>query len=297
MAAGLSLLWTAFAHAALVTLVLSEAGKPYQETADALRQELEQGPGDWQVKVQPLAERQGPGREDLVIPLGLKALQGVLAESATTPVWTLLVPRQTFEQMAAQPAGKRRPLSALYLDQPLSRHFQMLKAALPNARRVGVLLGPSSAGLSDALSSAASTARLEVASEGIGKVEEVIPALNKFRGQADVLLLLPDPLVLSRGSLQTLLLHTYQLRLPVAAYSIQLIEAGAMLALYASPEQIGSEAASRLRKVQTGGGIRLPAPDFSEGYDVAVNRSVAVSLGVQVPLKERVRLRMERASE
>jgi ABC-type uncharacterized transport system substrate-binding protein len=288
-------LWPWFAQAATsVTVLLGEPTGIYQDVAQALVRELEQPPEGWRVRVQVLAERKGPGHEDLVIPLGLKALQAVLSESATTPVWSLLVPRQTFEQMAAQPAGRRRPLSALYLDQPLSRHVQMLKAALPSAKRVGVLLGPTSASQEAALRSAASAARLEVLGELIRQPEDLSPALAKFRGQADVLLLLPDPVVLNRGSLQTLLLQTYQLRLPVAAYSIQLIEAGAMLALYASPSQIGAEAGARLRKAQTGGGVRLPAADFPDSFDVAVNRSVAVSLGIQVPLKENLSLRMER---
>lgn len=291
------LLCTWFVQAApSITIVLPEQTGIHQEVANSLARELEQGPGEWQVRLQPLVGRRGPGHEDLVIPLGLKALQAVLAEPAATPVWSLLVPRQTFEQIAAQAAGKRRPLSALYLDQPLPRHLQMLKAALPTAKRVGVLLGPTSASLEDALRSAADAARLEVLSELVRQPEDLSPALAKFRGQADVLLLLPDPVVVNRGSLQTLLLQTYQLRLPVAAYSIPLIEAGAMLGLYAPPGQIGKEAGARLRGAQKGGDIRLPPPDYPDSFEVAVNRSVAVSLGIQVPLKERVRERMERVA-
>lgn len=289
---GLLCTWLAQA-APSVTVLLTEPAGIYQEVAHSLARELEQGPEGWQVRLQSLAERKGPAHEDLVIPLGLKALQAVLAEPAHTPVWSLLVPRQSFEQLAAQPAGKRRPLSALYLDQPLSRHIQMLKTALPAVKRVGVLLGPSSAALAAPLRAATRVAGLELISEDIQQAGELIPTLDKLRGQADVLLLLPDPVVLNRGSLQAFLLHTYRSRLPVAAYSTQLIEAGAMLALYASPGQIGTEAGARLRKAFDGSQLGLPPPDYPESYEVSVNRSVAVSLGIQVPLSERVRVRMQ----
>jgi len=292
---GLLLPWTTGAFAATeVALVLSDSTAIYQEVAQALSMGLETDKRGWRVRIQPMAERKGPGGEDLVIPLGLKALQGVLAEPASTPVWSLLVPRLTFEKIAA---AHQRPLSALYLDQPLSRHIQMLKAALPASKRLGVLLGPSSSALAEPLRMAASAARLEVVSEQIQRTEDLIPALDKFQGQADVLLLLPDPVVLNHGTLRTLLLHTYRLRLPVAAYSIQLIEAGALLALYASPSQIGAEAGSRLRKAQNGGALRLPPPDYPDSYDVAVNRSVAVSMDIRVPVSERVRTRMEAGVE
>lgn len=290
------LAWTPALQAARqVTLVLSDNTPLYQEAAQALSEELEGDKRVWRVNVQSLAERRRAEPEDLVIPLGLKALRAVLAEPASTPVWSLLVPRQSFEQLAATTSsGRPRALSALYLDQPLARHLAMLQAALPGMKRLGVLFGPTSSALAAPLKEAAAAARIEVLDEAISRTGELIPTLDRLRGEIDALILLPDPVVLNRATLQALLLHTYHLRLPVAAYSTQLIEAGAMLALFTSPEQIGREAGRILRALPNDGNLVPPAADYPESFEVAVNRSVALSLDIRVPTSDVVRQRMTR---
>lgn len=303
--ATLILVWLMLSRAAgasaatVVTLVLSDSTPLYADAAQAMSAELTADERAWQVRVQPLSERKRSDSEDLVVPLGLNALRSVLAEPANTPVWSLLVPRLSFEQVASahlssQSASRRRPVSALYLDQPLSRQIQMLQTALPRAKRLGVLLGPTSAALLEPLRSAAGEARLDVVSEDVRQAGDLIPALGQLRGRVDALLMLPDPVVMNRGTLRTLLLHTYQLQLPVAAYSIQLIEAGAMLALYASPSQIGQEAGVRLRQAWSNGDRRLPPPDYPDSFDVAVNRSVAQGLDIRVATGEVIRQRLNR---
>ena len=293
---GCMLAWAAWATAAInVTLVLSDSGAIYREAVDNLRDELAQENQHWQVRVQTLAARIGSDRENLVIPLGLRALQSVLAEPGNTPVWSLLVPRAEYDQLAARhPAAKRRPLSALYLDQPLPRQIQMLMAALPATKRLGVLVGSSNTNLAASIREAAESHGLEVSIERIARADDVVALLADLRGRVDILLLLPDPQVMDRSMLQPLMLETYRLHLPVMAYSTQLIGAGAMLALYTSPGRLGQEAGLRLRQARHNGGVHLPPPAYPDSFDVAVNRSVALSLGIRVPTSERIHQRMER---
>jgi len=293
---GCMLAWAAWATAAInVTLVLSDSGAIYREAVDNLRDELAQENQHWQVRVQTLPARIGSDRENLVIPLGLRALQSVLAEPGNTPVWSLLVPRAEYDQLAARhPAAKRRPLSALYLDQPLPRQIQMLMAALPATKRLGVLVGNSDTSLAKAIREAAGAHELEVSIRRITRADDAVALLADLRGRIDILLLVPDPQVMNRSMLQPLLLETYRLRLPVMTYSTHLIEAGAMLALYTSPSRLGQEAGQRLRHARRNGGLQLPPPAYPDSFDVAVNRSVALSLGIRVPTGELIRQRMDR---
>jgi len=295
---GCMLVWTAWATAAInVTLVLSDSGAMYRAAADSLQHELAQENQHWQVQVQTLATRIGSTRENLVIPLGLRALQKVLAEPGSTPVWALLVPRAEFDLIAAKhAAAKRRPLSALYLDQPMPRQIQMLMAALPATKRLGVLVGSSDTRVAEAIREASSAHALEVSSERISRADDAVALLDDLKGRIDILLLVPDPQVLSSSMLQPLLLETYRLRLPVVAYSTQLIEAGAMLALYTSPGRLGQEAGQRLRHARRNGSVKLPPTAYPDSFDVAVNRSVALSLGIRVPTGELIRQRMDRKS-
>jgi len=299
IAACLLLTWMTGALAApAVTLVLSDDAPLYAGVVRALRAELETDRRGWNLRVRTWREYQsGEEHADLVVPVGLRALQSVLAERDNTPVWALLVPRASFEQLTGNTSTRGRPVSALYLDQPLSRHMRMLKAALPRTRKIGVLLGPESSVRPEALRAAAESAHLKIVSARVDTIEDLVPALNSLRNEIDALLLVPDPLVVGRGGLHALLLHTYQLGLPVAAYSAQLLEAGSTLALFATPEQIGAEAGSRLRQARGGNSLVLPTPDHSQNFEVAVNRNVAVSLELRIPSGEVLRLRMERSIE
>ena len=275
-----------------VTIVVPDSGSIYRETADALRAGLAED-SSLKVHVQSMSERRASIHEDLVIPLGINALQGVLAEEKNTPVWAVLVPRDAFERAGkAQGTGGARPLSALYLDQPIERSLRLARAALPNATRVGVLLGPASTGQLEVLRTAARATGIELDAESVRRTEDLLPALETLRARVDLLLLLPDPLVSSRANLQLLLLRTYQLRLPVVSYSLQLNEAGTMLALYATPGQIGREAAARLLAASRGHGLQLPAADYPDSFAVAINHSVAFSLDIVLPPEDVVRQRL-----
>lgn len=293
---GLWLLWTAAAWAAAsVTLVLSDSSTAYLEAANSLRQALEREDQRWRLRVEPLAARHRVQGEDLVIPMGLRALRAVLAEPGHAPVWALMVTRAEYESVAAGPAAaSRRPLSALFLDQPASRQIQMLLAALPDTKSLGVITSGDDASMTGPLREAAAARGLNLAVERVERYGDVIAMIENMKGRIDLLLLLPDPLVVDAGTLRPLLLETYRHRLPVMAYSTPLVAAGAMLAVYASPERIGREAAMRLSRAGKGGPWRLPPPGYVDDFEVAVNRSVALALDIRVPTSELIRRRMAR---
>jgi len=260
-----------------VTLLLSDTGGIYQEAASALQTDLEQA--GMQITQQSVASRGGPQREDLVVALGMSALQQVMAERATSPVLSVLVPRAGYIKLTT---GKARAVTALYLDQPLERMAALQQCALPDGRRMGVLLGPTMKDLRGDAEQAAVSQRLEMKFRVVETREEVFPALSDLAEDIDVLWLLPDPLVVNRNNLQALFLQTYRQRLPVLAYSAALVQAGAMLGLYATPTQLGHESAQWI-KVILATGRELPPPRYPTSYVIAINSSVARSLNVTLP--------------
>lgn len=260
-----------------VTLLLSDVGGIYQEAASALQADLEQA--GMQVTQQSVASRAEAQREDLVVALGMAALQQVMAERATSPVLSVLVPRASYLKLTT---GKTRAVTALYLDQPLERMAALQHSALPDGRRTGVLLGPTMKALRGDAEHAAVSQRLEMKFRVVESREEVFPALSDLSQDIDVLWLLPDPLVVNRNNLQTLFLQTYRQRLPVLAYSAALVQAGAMLGLYATPTQLGHEAAQWIKAILATG-RELPPPRYPASFVVAINSSVARSLNVTLP--------------
>ena len=55
--------------------------------------------------------------------------------------------------------------------------------------------------------------------------------------------------------------------------------------------------ALQARASRSNGSVRLPPPDHPDSFEVAVNRSVALALGIRVPTSELIRQRMARSTE
>eukprot|EP01032_Pedospumella_encystans_P026470 gene26469-29906_t len=113
--------------------------------------------------------------------------------------------------------------------------------------------------------------------------------LKTVLDDADVLLAVADPQVYNSATISNILLATYRARVPVVAFSPAYVKAGALLALYSTPRQIGVQAGALARGVLQGGPV--PASQYPQEFSVAVNEHVARSLGLtldEVALNERM---------
>lgn len=257
-----------------IDVLVSEPAGIYQEAATSMAQALSRE--GWKVTVA-TPERSAPQRADLTVAIGTRALEAALSQPGR-PVLSLLVPRLTYERLAA---GKAE-VTALYLDQPLHRQLHLLASALPGLKRAGVPLGPVSRAQEPALLRAAKATGIEVGSAQIHRGQDLRAALDALAEDSEAFVLLPDPVVAQRGTLQNLFLHTYRLRKPVLAYSAPLVKSGALLGLYATPAQLGEEAAAWARE-SWGSEFRLGAPRYPKRFTVAVNLNVARSLEIDLP--------------
>jgi ABC-type uncharacterized transport system substrate-binding protein len=271
------------AASANIAIVLSDDSVPYQETANNIRALVEQGAVRAAVSIYFPAGKKPDfvrERQDLIVAVGVRAAQEMVALNLTTPILTTLIPRQAFEKIARQ--RDYRQLSAVYLDQPLARQMELIRLALPDRSRIGVVLGPESQDALNALQLAAKEARFGLAVEKISAAEELLPALQRVLADSDVLLALPDPLVFNKGTVQSLLLTTYRYQDPVIGFSQAYVKAGALAAVYSTPEQAGRQAGEMLQQVLAGKSWVLPPPEYPKYFSVSLNYQVARSLAINV---------------
>jgi len=259
----------------VVNVLVAEPAGIYQETANSLTQALSRE--GWKVTVTSPGRNHANGA-DLTVAIGTKALDAALAQPGR-PVLSLLVPQLIYERLAS---GQQQ-VSALYLDQPLTRQLRLLGLALPGMKKAGVPLGPSSQGLQAALQSAAKASGIEVNSALINQSSDLYATLNDMAEDSQAFLLLPDPVAAQRSVLQNFFLQTYRLKKPVLAYSEPLVQSGALLALYSTPAQLGEEAAAWIRESWSKGAFRLGEPRYPKRFTIGVNRTVARSLDIALP--------------
>lgn len=289
-----------------VALVLSEEGQAYTELADKVRQTVAQRPGSrLQVTTFSLAafrERQGEisrSGASLVVAVGLSATQAAAALDSRIPVLSALVPRSAFERVAREHGrAESRGFSAVYLDQPFHRQLALVRHALPERIRLGVLAGPATAEQLPLLQSAVKGTRFKLAVERVAKEDEIIPALNRLLHDSDIALFaLPDPMVYNRSTIQSILLTTYRYQVPVFGFSLAYVKAGALAAVYSAPAQVGQQVGEIALSLEGDKGRGLPSSQYPKYFSVGVNYQVARSMGIEIDNEAVLYDKVRRAAE
>jgi putative tryptophan/tyrosine transport system substrate-binding protein len=283
------------AHSAPIDVVLSGSGDAYQEALTGLKNGLS---GKHELRVI-TADDVASGKlvnSALIVAVGVNAASAVAALAHETPVLTILVPRQSYEALRWTPTSTGiRQKSALYLDQPIRRHFGLIRVLTPDRSRVGLLLGAAPGTPLEELEAAAKSAGLQLHAQRLRDHGSLIAALRGVLHHSDVLLSLPDPDVVNPANIRHVLLTSYQYRDPVISYSAGYVKAGAMAAVFSTPDQIGRQAGGMVESfLRTG---RLPPPQYPSEFTVQINPHVARSLGIEVPDANTAMARLRRNEE
>jgi ABC-type uncharacterized transport system substrate-binding protein len=272
-----------------VVIVSSDYSGAYLETAQTLIRELERGgvarhsvlqmnASDWR------GARPQPPR--LYVTLGTEAADLLARSVPGAPVLCVLLPRSSFEAVLVRSGRKASSqLSALFLDQPAQRQLQLIRLAFPAARRVGVLFGPDVVKDSSAWRAQAQAAALQLVEADVTQDDLLFPALKQVLDGTDLLLAVPSPPVYNNRTIQNILLASLRARVPMMAFSPAYVRAGALLAVYVTPVQVGAQAAQLARAVLDG--KALPASGaYSSDFEISVNEHVADSFGLSLDAKD-----------
>jgi len=221
----------------------------------------------------------------LAVAVGVLAADALAALPNPPPILAVLVPRAWYVKTGRTllAGDGNRLASAIYIDQPIERQAQLIRLAFPDARRVGVLLSASQAGLLSELENALRSQRLTLVQAILANDEQLISPLENILSEADLLLALPDPAVFNRNTAQSILLTSYRYRDPVLGYSRSLTRAGTLLSLHSSPAEIGRQTAEWVNSALLGPVVRLPAPAYPAYFSISINEQVARSLGFALP--------------
>ncbi len=274
--------------APLVVIVSSDNSAAYVETAQSLIQELERGGLSRHSVLQLNASQWSASRDEsprLYVALGSEAAD-LLARSATgVPVLCALLPRGSFESILSREGRKGSSrFSALFLDQPLARQFHLIRLAFPALRRVGVLWGPESSRDRGELRALAQASAVQLVEAEVSKDAPLFPALKQVLDGTDLLLAVPSPQVYNNSTIQNILLASFRANVPMMAFSSAYGRAGALLALYVTPVQVGVQAAQMARAVLEG--KALPGSGaYSNDFQISVNEHVARSLGLSLDVQ------------
>lgn len=282
------------ALAAQVLLLLSEESGAFSEAAEAIVSELRSAGHRTQSLSLPLRtdESAALSGNALIITLGTRAAQTVSSLAPRSLVLHTLLPRSAFEKLTARSDDFRR-VSAVFIDQPASRQIELLRIALPDWTRAAFVTSRESSELGQRLVASARDKRLRPVLEQLNDESELYPTLQRVLADPAVLVAVPDATLFNNRTISNILLTAYHQRSPVVGFSPAYVKAGALIALYSTPAQIGQQAGEAARAGLASGS--LPPPAAPRHFRVGTNRYVARSLGINLEDAAVLQERLERS--
>lgn len=277
-----------------VWLLLPENSGSYSDTAKATLAALPRNTsgqislldegGNWANAIAP---------NDLIVPLGMHATKAALQAKPQARVLAALIPRQTAGALAEETSAGRR-FSALVLDQPLERQMALIRLTLPKATKVGAIIGKH--GPKAELARAAAQTGLHLQIEAVETQGELFASQRELLRDNDALLAVPDASVLNQTTLMSYLITAYRARVPVFGFSQNLVEAGALAAVYSTPEQMGHQLAELIAEMQSIKSFKPGLVIHPSRFKILINRQVARSLDIRVAPDDSIQKQLETRS-
>lgn len=226
---------------------------------------------------------------DLVVTVGLSATNILASSERRPPLLATLIPLQAAKSMF--PSSRQRS-SAIVLDQPIERQLRLIKTIFAATKSVGILLSPSTGVSEEELNGLSKHFDLHIHTEMVTEGDNLIRELGYVLDKSDIFLAIPDPTIFNRNTAGSLLQTAYRRRIPVIGFSQSHVKAGALAAVFSTPEQIGRHTGETIVEYFTNGKAGFPAIQSPKYFSVAFNRQVERSLGLAMPKESAVEQEM-----
>jgi hypothetical protein len=146
-----------------------------------------------------------------------------------------------YRQEGLGTSAARTPDEEIYIDQPYSRYFDLIKLTIPRVARVGLLIHESNDALVHEIENIAAGRGLMLVPSFVNEERDVGEALSYLLSDIDVLLALPDARIHNSNTISHILTTAYRNNIPVIGFSSAYVKAGATAAVYTSPENIAHQ--------------------------------------------------------
>lgn len=131
-----------------------------------------------------------------------------------------------------------------------------------------------------ALRVAAAARKFELNERSVISASNLHSALQELLISSDVLLAMPDAEIYNTSTIRNILLATYRNKVPLIGFSPGYVKAGALCAVYSTPEQIAAQSLGIIQEYAEK--HVLPAAQYAKAFEVSVNEQVARSLGINI---------------
>lgn len=221
-------------------------------------------------------------RAPLWIAAGPQSLRRVWQEQPEALVIAVFTTRDAVASLR-QSLKASGPYSAIYHDPAPWRQLRLAKAVVPRLDTVGVLVHPGAAGGLRQLENLAAPLGIRLVAAEVAGPEELVPKLVDVLKRSDALLALPEPSIINRQTLKTVLLTAYRRERVLIGSSDAMVSAGSLATTYSNTAHTAEQLADWLANFTPAHPQSLPAPEYTRGFTISYNKQVARSLSFTTP--------------
>ena len=274
----------------LISFVTSRNDGVYQQIIELTRKEINKNNNSYHYRIVDLSRQQSlEGNSDYIISIGTSAAEYLYPRKVDAIIISALLTQSAYAALKNQhlPDSAEKPAKGLYpllLNQPFSRFLQLGAALIPGAKSVGILLGPTNRPRQTEISHFAASIGLKAKFAYIRKADNPVKIINPIIRATDFFVVLPDQQAINQAAATPVLQLSFRHKKPVIAYSGKYVQAGALAAVFSSPEDIAKEIAQTLNRLHKGKPVQ-PGPNWPTHFSVDLNTSVARSLQLRLDSK------------
>lgn len=228
---------------------------------------------------------------DLIIAVGKNSLKAAKNANADLPIYAIKINQSELGAIYRASQKSSRLITGIYLDQPFERYAAMIKHALPQYRRVGILLSQKSKTLKPTFDSV-------MAQHGLVPVVNIVRSndlpqrvLERLALKSDLVIAIFDDQIYSPENIKSHLLTAFRHQIPMVGVTRNFTEVGAIASLYTDNFELGKQAAKYALPLIDSKEVPF-APMYPESFEVKVNYNVLRSFGVEAieiqPLRQAI---------
>lgn len=248
--------------------------------------------------VQSVNQSQSFPKADLVISVGSVAGETVSSFNDQTPVLFTLITKSTYDTFLARFGSNfssERQFSAIFVNIPVEQHLAFIVAAMPGVSNVGIAITESNKVADEIRKIKGNYYGLNLSVLTVANKKEFYDKLPGLLKKADIILSLPDTELYDKQTIRHLLISAYRQKKAIVGYSSAYVKAGALMALFATTDNIGKQVAYTVLDAFKGSKMVLPAYEYPAYSTIEINYWVAQSLGIPVNSREEVMKKMKRS--
>ncbi|HSF32957.1 MAG TPA: ABC transporter substrate-binding protein [Candidatus Tectomicrobia bacterium] len=237
--------------------------------------------GDFSRGREILSEIKSKVKPDLILAVGIWALQVVVGETTNIPVVYAMV----LNPPSIIGAGSKNVTGAS-MNVSVNQTLHLFKQLGPQIQRLGVVYNRAKTGYLVSLADAIAREQgLRLITKQVHSPREAIPALDSLQEAGiDALWILPDETILAPEVVQYMLLFSYRNKVPLLGLSERHAQMGALLSLsFASSEDIGRQAGELANSILEGKTAAEIPYTTARQVKLTVNLKAAQKLGIEVP--------------